>query len=92
MLDAHAVAFLNLLHQQARDTLDKAGKLAKDEDKNPKSKAENTASARKWMCEQFFDIRASAPNHSPRFYVDENCLKLGVKALSALALDWLAKA
>jgi amidohydrolase len=38
------------------------------------------------------DIRASAPNHSPRFYVDEGCLKLGVKALSALALDWLARA
>jgi len=38
------------------------------------------------------EIRASAPNHSPRFYVDEACLKLGVKALSALALDWLAKA
>jgi amidohydrolase len=37
------------------------------------------------------DIRASAPNHSPRFYVDEGCLKLGVKALSALALDWLAR-
>ncbi len=38
------------------------------------------------------EIRASAPNHSPRFYVDEGCLKLGVKALSTLALDWLAKA
>ena len=37
------------------------------------------------------DIRASAPNHSPRFYVDEGCLTLGVKALSALALDWLAR-
>jgi len=37
------------------------------------------------------DIRDSAPNHSPRFYVDEGCLTLGVKALSALALDWLAR-
>jgi amidohydrolase len=32
----------------------------------------------------------AAPNHSPRFFVDEACLKPGVKTLSALALDWLA--
>jgi amidohydrolase len=32
----------------------------------------------------------SAPNHSPRFFVDEACLKLGVKTLATLALDWLA--
>jgi amidohydrolase len=36
------------------------------------------------------DPASAAPNHSPRFYVDEDCLKLGVKTLSALALDWLA--
>jgi amidohydrolase len=36
------------------------------------------------------DAATAAPNHSPRFFVDENCLKLGVKTLSALALDWLA--
>jgi amidohydrolase len=36
------------------------------------------------------DAGTAAPNHSPRFYVDEDCLKLGVKTLSALALDWLA--
>jgi amidohydrolase len=36
------------------------------------------------------DVSKAAPNHSPRFYVDEECLKLGVKSLSALALDWLA--
>ena len=36
------------------------------------------------------DPRTAAPNHSPRFYVDEKCLKLGVRTLSALALDWLA--
>jgi amidohydrolase len=36
------------------------------------------------------DVSKAAPNHSPRFYVDEKCLKLGVKTLSALALDWLA--
>ena len=35
-------------------------------------------------------IRESAPGHSPRFYLDEACLKLGVKAQCALALDWLA--
>jgi amidohydrolase len=35
-------------------------------------------------------IRASAPNHSPRFYLDEACLSLGVKVQCALALDWLA--
>jgi amidohydrolase len=36
------------------------------------------------------DAGKAAPNHSPRFYVDETCLKLGVRTLSALALDWLA--
>jgi amidohydrolase len=36
------------------------------------------------------DADTAAPNHSPRFYMDEKCLKLGVKTLSALALDWLA--
>jgi amidohydrolase len=35
-------------------------------------------------------IRDSAPGHSPRFYLDEKCLKLGVKLQCALALDWLA--
>jgi amidohydrolase len=36
------------------------------------------------------DAGKAAPNHSPRFYVDEACLKHGVKLLSGLALDWLA--
>ena len=36
------------------------------------------------------DANTAAPNHSPRFYVDEDCLKIGMKTLSALALDWLA--
>ncbi len=36
------------------------------------------------------DAATAAPNHSPRFYVDEDCLKLGVKTLSGLALAWLA--
>jgi amidohydrolase len=34
-------------------------------------------------------IRDSAPGHSPRFYLDEACLKLGVRVQCALALDWL---
>ena len=36
------------------------------------------------------DASTAAPNHSPRFYVDEKCMKLGVKTLAGLALDWLA--
>jgi len=36
------------------------------------------------------DATTAAPNHSPRFYVDERALKLGVRTLSALALDWLS--
>jgi amidohydrolase len=36
------------------------------------------------------DLRKAVPNHSPRFFMDERCLKLGVKALSTLAVDWLA--
>ena len=35
-------------------------------------------------------LAAAAPGHSPRFYLDEACLVLGVKALSSLAVDWLA--
>ncbi|MEP7262364.1 MAG: hypothetical protein ABI669_14235, partial [Usitatibacter sp.] len=37
------------------------------------------------------DVAKAAPNHSPRFYVDEECMKLGVKSLAGLALDWLAQ-
>jgi amidohydrolase len=36
------------------------------------------------------DIKYAAPNHSPRFFVDENSLKLGVRTLAGLALDYLA--
>jgi amidohydrolase len=36
------------------------------------------------------DAATAAPNHSPRFYVDEDCLKHGVRSLAGLALDWLA--
>lgn len=35
------------------------------------------------------DLRTAAPNHSPRLFVDEECLPLGVRALSTLALEWL---
>jgi metal-dependent amidase/aminoacylase/carboxypeptidase family protein len=30
-----------------------------------------------------------AQNHSPRFRIDESALKLGVRALARLAVDWL---
>ncbi len=33
----------------------------------------------------------AAPNHSPRFFVDESGLKLGVRALSRLAVDFLGR-
>ena len=32
---------------------------------------------------------AAAPNHSPRFYIDEGCLLPGVRALAHLACDFL---
>jgi amidohydrolase len=31
----------------------------------------------------------AAPNHSPRFYVDESGLLLGVRSLARLAVDYL---
>ena len=34
-------------------------------------------------------ISEAAPNHSPRFYVDEGCLLPGVRALAHLACDYL---
>lgn len=43
---------LNLQHQRAYDAMG-----VKDE-KDGKSKADNTVKARKWMCENFYDIRA----------------------------------
>ncbi len=36
------------------------------------------------------DVSKAAPNHSPRFFVDEACLPIGVKTLATVALDWLA--
>jgi len=35
------------------------------------------------------DMAAAASNHSPRFYVDESGLVLGVRSLSALTVDFL---
>ncbi len=35
------------------------------------------------------DADTAEPNHSPRFYVDENGLLLGVRALAQLTVDWL---
>ena len=49
---------LNLLHQEAYTTLEREGKLAKEEEKASKTKADNTARARTWMCQQFYDVRA----------------------------------
>jgi amidohydrolase len=36
--------------------------------------------------------RHCAPNHSPRFFVDESALALGVRSLAHLALDYMAAA
>ena len=35
------------------------------------------------------DCKTAPSNHSPRFYVDESGLKVGVKTLATLAADWL---
>jgi amidohydrolase len=35
------------------------------------------------------DPAAAAPNHSPKFFVDERALPLGVRLLSGLAVDYL---
>jgi amidohydrolase len=35
------------------------------------------------------DAGKAAPNHSPRFFVDERCLVTGVRALAHLAVDFL---
>lgn len=36
------------------------------------------------------DPRTAGNGHSPRLFVDENCLKVGMKALASLATAWLA--
>jgi len=35
------------------------------------------------------DPTKAAPNHSPRFSVDESALLLGVRSLASVACDWL---
>jgi len=35
------------------------------------------------------EVARAAPNHSPKFYVDERCLVTGVRALAHLAADYL---
>jgi amidohydrolase len=37
------------------------------------------------------DPAQAAPNHSPRFFADESALKLGIRALANLAVDFLAQ-
>jgi amidohydrolase len=37
------------------------------------------------------DAASAAPNHSPRFEVDEACLETGVRTLGGLALSWLSE-
>jgi metal-dependent amidase/aminoacylase/carboxypeptidase family protein len=36
-------------------------------------------------------VEEAAPHHSPDFYIDKNSLKLGLRALSYLALDYMDK-
>ena len=36
------------------------------------------------------DLKHAAPNHSPRFFVDESALLLGVRSLAHLTLDYMA--
>lgn len=38
------------------------------------------------------EVEKAAPNHSPRFYVDESGLVNGVRALSNLTIDYMARA
>jgi CRISPR-associated protein Csd2 len=53
---------LNLQHQRAYTALglkfEKQDKKAAKADGDPRSKADNTAKARDWMCQNFFDVRA----------------------------------
>lgn len=37
------------------------------------------------------DMKAAAANHSPRFFVDESVLPLGVRAMSQLTVDYLTR-
>ncbi|HYC34997.1 MAG TPA: amidohydrolase [Usitatibacter sp.] len=37
------------------------------------------------------DTRTAAPSHGPRLFVDEKCFVYGMRALSVLATEWLAR-
>lgn len=37
------------------------------------------------------DVKSAAPNHSPKFFVDERALPVGVRLLSGLAIDFLER-
>ena len=37
------------------------------------------------------DLKTAAPNHSPKFEIDEASLAVGARAMTALALDYLAQ-
>jgi metal-dependent amidase/aminoacylase/carboxypeptidase family protein len=37
------------------------------------------------------ELGKSAPNHSPRFFIDERALLLGVRALAHVACDYLER-
>ncbi|MGH8677629.1 MAG: amidohydrolase [Burkholderiales bacterium] len=37
------------------------------------------------------DMSKAAPNHSPKFYIDESALVTGVRSMSALAVDFLTR-
>lgn len=49
---------LNLQHQRAYEALGLGSGEKKKDAKDPKTLADNSSRARKWMCENFFDIRA----------------------------------
>jgi amidohydrolase len=35
------------------------------------------------------ELASAAPNHSPRLFVDEGCLPIGLRTLCTLAIEWL---
>ena len=66
---------------------------------SPKTVAEDFAYYQKVVPGVFFflgitpknvDPEQAAPNHSPRFYVDESAFPLGVRSLAHLAVDYLS--
>jgi CRISPR-associated protein Csd2 len=56
---AYEKRILNLQHQRAYDALGLgSGAKTKDKDKDARAAADKTTQARKWMCGNFYDIRA----------------------------------